>query len=1023
MSNTTTEIGRLKLLHPDFKHDGGTALHTLVRNAWLKLSDVINSRFFTVDALANGGTANFEHNFKTAFTELRINLYLRNTTTGELTRIVSGGTPDLSAFAIVATPGSETTQISITNNSGAARDLAVVVVHGKGAEKINDLDDVDTTGVVDQNALIYDAVLQKWVPGEAAGGQKVYDAIVDASGDGDYTSIAAACAAMGVLATIYVRNGVYNETSQITLKFGQHIIGESKTGVIVTTTVTTQLITCPNAFHAWQSTLPTTDNTGFDSVNGIGTVSIVKDSTTVTYTGTNNAVNNTFAYILNDWYLVSNVNTGAKTFSVDRPVLKATQSNIPWRMAYTTGSPGMPDYHITPNITRGIKNITYNAGTTAGFIAASNVHNLEVDNIDIISTAWQTTSKGHILDAYTLTNCKFTNIRYFNNFPTIPAAHPRVLQTGFIWHCIFENWEVNGARWCSISGSTSTGFNYQSKIHFKRFSGDSVMFLSTGFIQECELLFGDINVFAITQNEKNFYKCKLDFTNTILGASTNYIVGHENVINLGNMNLRAAGGNLKVLKSQASGYLAKNIIASGSVVGLGYLQVDDSVFLGDSVYTTTLTGVPARAYSSKVFTVVVDAGGGGDYTSIGAACTGSPVGATIYIRNGSYNENQITVKRGQQLIGESKSGVKITTISGSIGILLTGTYNLGYRSQLNADGETFSETNGIGLATTVADSDIVSYTITATVHPTVNWFVRICGEWFKVIAVDEIARTFQIDRPFNKSSFSKVPIIFVQPGAADYPLHISQRNPVVLRNFSLFTGAITAALGIYFNDQVGIHIEDVDVFGENATGSFSSFVGNNAIDAKIINCGHYALGATTALSRLEMQYGWENVIENFTQVGCRHNLFHGNASLPSYRCRYHWKHLVGRENLFQSFSAMYECEIGAEFIQSQRIIEQASGIATSKCTFRLGTVRTSGVSIIRGIGNRFFIKDWVDQNNSMLTIAKATISTSTTPYNKLMAGNYTGNITVDDTVVITDGFHWIGTRTGTPAFIPVGHPS
>lgn len=165
MPTTTTQVGRLKLIHPDLGYDGGVPLHTLVRNAWTKLSDVINSRFFTVDALLDGSSADFEHNFKTSFSELRINLYQRDTGTGELTRVVAGGVPDLADFTIIATPGALTTQVRVTNNTGAPQDIAIIVVHGKGAEKLDDLDDVDPSGAEDGQAIVYDSTLGKWKPG------------------------------------------------------------------------------------------------------------------------------------------------------------------------------------------------------------------------------------------------------------------------------------------------------------------------------------------------------------------------------------------------------------------------------------------------------------------------------------------------------------------------------------------------------------------------------------------------------------------------------------------------------------------------------------------------------------------------------------------------------------------------------------------------------------------------------------------------------------------------------------------
>lgn len=132
MPTTDTVVGRLQLTHPDLNHDGGSALHTKVRNAWTKLGDNTADRFFTVDALADAGTQAFAHNYKCSIDEIGSLLYLRNTGTGELTRINAVSSPPITDFDIVATSGSETTSIDVTNNSGGPQDLALITSQNGG---------------------------------------------------------------------------------------------------------------------------------------------------------------------------------------------------------------------------------------------------------------------------------------------------------------------------------------------------------------------------------------------------------------------------------------------------------------------------------------------------------------------------------------------------------------------------------------------------------------------------------------------------------------------------------------------------------------------------------------------------------------------------------------------------------------------------------------------------------------------------------------------------------------------------
>ena len=165
MANTTTAVGRLQLAHPDLGGDGGVTLHTQVRSAWTRIADNMNSRFYIKEDLLDSTSQDFEHNFKCAFDQLNILLYSYDDVTENLTRIVSGGSPDLDDFTIVATPGALTTQIRVTNNTGSTQDIALVVTHGKGAEELKDLSDVDPSGAEDGQALVYNQSLSQFVPG------------------------------------------------------------------------------------------------------------------------------------------------------------------------------------------------------------------------------------------------------------------------------------------------------------------------------------------------------------------------------------------------------------------------------------------------------------------------------------------------------------------------------------------------------------------------------------------------------------------------------------------------------------------------------------------------------------------------------------------------------------------------------------------------------------------------------------------------------------------------------------------
>ncbi len=64
-------------------------------------------------------------------------------------------------------------------------------------------------------------------------GEMYYDAIVDASGKGKYTTVNQATAGESEGASIFIRNGNYTENTNIVLKNGQKLVGESREGVVI----------------------------------------------------------------------------------------------------------------------------------------------------------------------------------------------------------------------------------------------------------------------------------------------------------------------------------------------------------------------------------------------------------------------------------------------------------------------------------------------------------------------------------------------------------------------------------------------------------------------------------------------------------------------------------------------------------------------------------------------------------------------------------------------------------------------
>ncbi len=122
----------------------------------------------------------------------------------------------------------------------------------------------------------------------------LYDAVVDANGSADYTTISAALTAGAN--TVFVRDGNYTETTNLVIPNGGYLVGESKNAIITFTGAVAGIVT---------STIGST-------VLISGTISATNGSTTITGTSTtftnlNPVGTNTYIMIGNTSYLVASV--------------------------------------------------------------------------------------------------------------------------------------------------------------------------------------------------------------------------------------------------------------------------------------------------------------------------------------------------------------------------------------------------------------------------------------------------------------------------------------------------------------------------------------------------------------------------------------------------------------------------------------------------------------------------------------------------------------------------------------------
>lgn len=172
-----TIISRLKLDHPILGTSAGAGLHSSLESIYLKIGDSLSSRFFTIENLNDSTSVDCDHNFNTLIGNLRYDLYLWDTVTGEITLLTEDTTPTLASFGIIAKVGDTKKQFTVTNNSGAQRDLVLTVFNDP--LELNELTDVDTAGKEDGQAMVYDLATKLWKPGASGDASFKLQSITD----------------------------------------------------------------------------------------------------------------------------------------------------------------------------------------------------------------------------------------------------------------------------------------------------------------------------------------------------------------------------------------------------------------------------------------------------------------------------------------------------------------------------------------------------------------------------------------------------------------------------------------------------------------------------------------------------------------------------------------------------------------------------------------------------------------------------------------------------------------------------
>ena len=931
-------VSRLILDHPALDDPGGAPLHTQVEGLYIKIGDNLSARYFESIALGIGATATFDHNFKMPFDEIATKIYLLAGAGGELT--VTAQTD----YDVVATPGFLTTKIDVTNNSGGVVTIAMLMqsIGGLGG----------------------------------GGGQLLYDVVVDAGGDGDYTSLADAVNTEAVERTIFVRNGIYTETANAFMKVGQHIIGESNTGVVINYQGPTNnyFIEAPRLTSALSRGRSTrnSENSDWDSGVSVGLVTLTHDSTTATYSGPTAPILDDICCIGPAGDLFDIVGVGVGTVTLDRP-WRGDTTTTDWMVLQDISDVTSVDWK---QLRSSARNLTINVdGAFTGPGAIRTVNSWNFDLKDCILTTTRT-------DASTIANVATSFEAH------ITMENILIKSAGAVGNVKGIN--LSGAN-CQLRNIVLEGCKNNSIVDIKYFD---IHFISISQIDPSDLIFvfvsnmlhTKLSVDHLQDVGAGFFPAE---TSSQLDAyGCDFVFGHVSESLNGDLNLNCAASMVSIKKGfhttntnigirdissrglaqyynvlhdsflqgpiEISNASESNLIIGGDVRHSGFASAFKPAF--DNGYDHT--SPPAKAY--PLYDHVVDAGGGGDFTLISLAVNAAADDQTIYIRNGTYVETStINIKQGQKLIGESMDGVVLQNSGAHVFLLPRMSFERRGRTQRLADNTDWDDTTSVGRITVTKNSASATYSGPTAV--VANDTCVIGPGWTNKYDLSNAGvGTIDLDRSWEGTSGTYDWVVWRNPDNASW-----KTQETIVRNMKIESSGLSSARIFEFQNTVGCLVENI-LIETNAFSSSSAVIYAQNDDPacntfRNIVASHpnvqggpffYFNGACVTRLRLE----------NCRSNGLRTNRLAGQAAFPQHYLYMHFIEIASSDSWMQSISHVSHSTFKWDTV--------------TDCTGNTN-LPAAGASL-SAIHTFWEIGEWTNSGNFNLGVAKSRVSIQNT---------------------------------------------
>jgi len=412
-----------------------------------------------------------------------------------------------------------------------------------------------------------------------------------------------------------------------------------------------------------------------------------------------------------------------------------------------------------------------------------------------------------------------------------------------------------------------------------------------------------------------------------------------------------------------------------------------------------------------LYDIIVDAAGGGDYTTIKAGIEAATAGQTVYVRNGNYTETAATLfPEYIKVVGESRGGVILTHDgTGAIQTFNFFAYQFGQTSIRTADNRGW-DTTGVGTMTVTRGSTTVSHNGTA--DPGVGNGVVFGGsnQMYEVISRDTGADTFVIDEPYEGASgggTSEVPAIFL---GVPVPSVLNKRSSI--ENMTIINTSLAAASKI-FNAAAFIKWDFKNLrlisYGDDAGVGKLFHASNGWLDCNVSDCDFVGFGSTDTQAAVNAPYIWGSAFKNIRYEGFQQERFG-----ETYFCNFHFRSLsriANNDFMKQQASArFYSCNWTIDEVERDCFEDNSNRLFVNSfpvnhyfgCNIKVGRNWAPACDgSLKGIGNTVEYGRW-DSAGSLGVSVDSPIASDENILSNTLAPNITA--LQAESCVITDNF-------------------